>query len=46
MALAADGRVSMTTTAYRLSAGAQALADLDAGSITGRAILVPDRLMS
>ena len=46
MALAADGRVSMTTTAYRLSNGTQALADLDAGSITGRAILVPDRLMS
>src|SRR5699024_11239902 len=46
MALAADGRVSMTTTAYRLSNGTQALADLDARSITGRPILVPDRLLS
>ena len=42
MTLAGQGRVSMTTTTYPLSRANQALDDLDAGRITGRAILVPD----
>lgn len=42
MTLAGQGRVSMTTTTYPLSRANQALDNLDAGRITGRAILVPD----
>lgn len=46
MALTARGSVSMTTTTYPLSQANQALDDLDAGEISGRAILVPDHLES
>jgi NAD+-dependent secondary alcohol dehydrogenase Adh1 len=46
MALAARGDVTMTTTTYPLSQANRALEDLDAGKLTGRAILVPDRLES
>jgi NAD+-dependent secondary alcohol dehydrogenase Adh1 len=41
MALAQAGRVTLHTRTYPLGAAADALADLDAGRIRGRAILVP-----
>jgi NAD+-dependent secondary alcohol dehydrogenase Adh1 len=41
MALAEGGRVTLHTRAYPLDAAAAAFADLDAGRVRGRAILVP-----
>jgi NAD+-dependent secondary alcohol dehydrogenase Adh1 len=41
MALAQSGKVTLHTHAYPLTAAADALADLDAGRVRGRAILVP-----
>ena len=41
MALAQAGRVTLHTKAYPLTAAPDALADLDAGRVRGRAILVP-----
>jgi NAD+-dependent secondary alcohol dehydrogenase Adh1 len=41
MALAQAGKVTLHTHAYPLTAAADALADLDAGRVRGRAILVP-----
>jgi NAD+-dependent secondary alcohol dehydrogenase Adh1 len=41
MALAQSGRVTLHTRTYPLEAAADALADLDAGRVRGRAILVP-----
>jgi NAD+-dependent secondary alcohol dehydrogenase Adh1 len=41
MALAQAGRVTLHTKTYPLDAAPQALADLDAGRVRGRAILVP-----
>jgi NAD+-dependent secondary alcohol dehydrogenase Adh1 len=41
MALAQAGKVTLHTRAYPLAAAADALADLDAGRVRGRAILVP-----
>jgi NAD+-dependent secondary alcohol dehydrogenase Adh1 len=41
MALAQAGKVTLHTHAYPLLAAADALADLDAGRVRGRAILVP-----
>jgi NAD+-dependent secondary alcohol dehydrogenase Adh1 len=41
MALAQAGKVTLHTRAYPLGAAADALADLDAGRVRGRAILVP-----
>ena len=41
MALAQAGRVTLHTRAYPLTAAPDALADLDAGRVRGRAILVP-----
>ncbi len=41
MALAQGGRVTLHTRVYPLDAAADALADLDAGRVRGRAILVP-----
>jgi NAD+-dependent secondary alcohol dehydrogenase Adh1 len=41
MALAQAGRVTLHTRAYPLTSAADALADLDAGRVRGRAILVP-----
>jgi NAD+-dependent secondary alcohol dehydrogenase Adh1 len=41
MALAQAGKVTLHTRAYPLAAAAEALADLDAGRVRGRAILVP-----
>jgi NAD+-dependent secondary alcohol dehydrogenase Adh1 len=41
MALAEGGRVTLHTRTYPLDAAADALADLDAGRVRGRAILVP-----
>jgi NAD+-dependent secondary alcohol dehydrogenase Adh1 len=41
MVLAQDGRVTLHTRTYPLEAAAEALADLDAGRVRGRAILVP-----
>ncbi len=41
MALAEGGRVTLHTRTYRLDAAVDALADLDAGRVRGRAILVP-----
>ena len=41
MALAQAGRVTLHTRTYPLDAAADALADLDAGRVRGRAILVP-----
>jgi len=41
MALAQDGKVALHTRTYPLDAAADALADLDAGRVRGRAILVP-----
>ena len=41
MTLAAQGRVTLHTTTYPLEDFQQALDDLDAGRVRGRAILVP-----
>jgi NAD+-dependent secondary alcohol dehydrogenase Adh1 len=41
MALAQAGKVTLHTRAYPLDAAADALSDLDAGRVRGRAILVP-----
>jgi NAD+-dependent secondary alcohol dehydrogenase Adh1 len=41
MALAEGGRVTLHTRTYPLAAAAEAFADLDAGRVRGRAILVP-----
>jgi NAD+-dependent secondary alcohol dehydrogenase Adh1 len=41
MALAQAGRVALHTRTYPLTAAVEALADLDAGRVRGRAILVP-----
>ena len=41
MALAQGGKVTLHTRVYPLAAAADALADLDAGRVRGRAILVP-----
>jgi NAD+-dependent secondary alcohol dehydrogenase Adh1 len=41
MALAQAGKVTLHTKAYSLDAAPDALADLDAGRVRGRAILVP-----
>jgi NAD+-dependent secondary alcohol dehydrogenase Adh1 len=41
MALAQAGKVTLHTKAYPLDAAPDALADLDAGRVRGRAILVP-----
>jgi NAD+-dependent secondary alcohol dehydrogenase Adh1 len=41
MALAQAGKVTLHTRTYPLGAAADALADLDAGRVRGRAILVP-----
>jgi len=41
MALAEGGRVTLHTRTYPLDAAAEAFADLDAGRVRGRAILVP-----
>ena len=41
MVLAQTGRVTLHTSTYPLEAAAEALADLDAGRVRGRAILVP-----
>ncbi len=41
MALAESGRVTLHTRTYPLAAAADAFADLDAGRVRGRAILVP-----
>jgi NAD+-dependent secondary alcohol dehydrogenase Adh1 len=41
MALAEGGRVSLHTRVYPMAAAADAFADLDAGRVRGRAILVP-----
>src|ERR1700729_56500 len=41
MALAQAGRVTLHTKTYPLDAAPEALADLDAGRVRGRAILVP-----
>jgi NAD+-dependent secondary alcohol dehydrogenase Adh1 len=42
MALAEDGKVTLHTRTYPLTAAPEALADLDAGRVRGRAILVPE----
>ncbi len=42
MALAQAGQVTLHTKAYPLTAAPDALADLDAGRVRGRAILVPE----
>jgi NAD+-dependent secondary alcohol dehydrogenase Adh1 len=41
MALAQAGKVTLHTRTYPLAAAAEAVADLDAGRVRGRAILVP-----
>ncbi|MFF1823656.1 NAD(P)-dependent alcohol dehydrogenase [Kribbella sp. NPDC058245] len=41
MALAQAGKVTLHTRTYPLDAAAEAIADLDAGRVRGRAILVP-----
>jgi NAD+-dependent secondary alcohol dehydrogenase Adh1 len=41
MVLAQTGKVTLHTRTYPLDAAAEALADLDAGRVRGRAILVP-----
>jgi NAD+-dependent secondary alcohol dehydrogenase Adh1 len=41
MALAQAGKVTLHTRTYPLEAAAEAVADLDAGRVRGRAILVP-----
>jgi NAD+-dependent secondary alcohol dehydrogenase Adh1 len=42
MALAQAGKVTLHTKAYPLTAAPDALADLDAGRVRGRAILIPE----
>jgi NAD+-dependent secondary alcohol dehydrogenase Adh1 len=42
MALARSGRVRLHTQTYPLEAVGDALADLQAGRLQGRAVLVPD----
>ena len=41
MALAAQGKVTLHTSKYKLDDFQQAIDDLDAGNVRGRAILVP-----
>jgi len=41
MVLAEAGRVTLHTRTYPLDAAVEAIADLDAGRVRGRAILVP-----
>ncbi|MDQ3591609.1 MAG: zinc-binding dehydrogenase, partial [Actinomycetota bacterium] len=41
MVLAQSGKVTLHTSTYPLDAAAEALADLHAGKVRGRAILVP-----
>jgi NAD+-dependent secondary alcohol dehydrogenase Adh1 len=41
MALAESGRVTLHTKTYPLADAVQAIADLDAGNVRGRAILIP-----
>jgi NAD+-dependent secondary alcohol dehydrogenase Adh1 len=41
MVLAQNGKVTLHTSIYPLDAAAEAIADLDAGRVRGRAILVP-----
>jgi NAD+-dependent secondary alcohol dehydrogenase Adh1 len=41
MSLAQAGKVTLHTRAYQLTAAAEAFADLDAGRVRGRAILIP-----
>jgi NAD+-dependent secondary alcohol dehydrogenase Adh1 len=41
MALAQSGKVTLHTRTYPLTAAAEAIADLDAGRVRGRAILIP-----
>jgi NAD+-dependent secondary alcohol dehydrogenase Adh1 len=41
MALAQTGKVALHTRTYPLDAAAEAIADLDAGRVWGRAILIP-----
>ena len=41
MVLAQSGKVTLHTKTYPLDAAVDALADLDAGKVRGRAILVP-----
>jgi NAD+-dependent secondary alcohol dehydrogenase Adh1 len=41
MVLAQAGNVTLHTRTYPLDAAAEAFADLDAGRVRGRAILVP-----
>jgi NAD+-dependent secondary alcohol dehydrogenase Adh1 len=41
MVLAQDGKVTLHTRTYPLSAAVEAITDLDAGRVRGRAILVP-----
>jgi NAD+-dependent secondary alcohol dehydrogenase Adh1 len=41
MVLAQAGKVTLHTRTYPMSAAAEAFADLDAGRVRGRAILVP-----
>jgi len=41
MVLAQTGRVTLHTSTYPLDSAADALHDLDAGQVRGRAILVP-----
>jgi NAD+-dependent secondary alcohol dehydrogenase Adh1 len=42
MSLAQAGKVTLHTKTYPLTAAPEALADLDAGRVRGRAILVPE----
>jgi NAD+-dependent secondary alcohol dehydrogenase Adh1 len=42
MTLTAQGRVSLDTTTYPLDAINDAVADLDAGRLKGRGIILPD----
>jgi NAD+-dependent secondary alcohol dehydrogenase Adh1 len=44
MALAATGQLRLHTRTYPLDAIADAMDDLEHGRLTGRAILVPNRL--
>lgn len=41
MDLVAQGRVTLDTTAFPLDAAADVLHDLEAGRVSGRAVLVP-----
>ena len=41
MVLAAEGKVTLHTQQYKLDDFQQAITDLDAGNVRGRAILVP-----